>query len=112
MERISFNRDWRFHLGDWLWSRWVEPDDSAWRALDLPHDWSIELPRDAANPSTTFGGFFPMGRGWYRKTFDAPEDWRGKAVYIEFEGVYMNAEVWLNDQFPGPPSLRLYQLSL
>ena len=101
MQKLSFNREWRFHLGDWLWSRWIEPDDSAWRVLDLPHDWSIELPRDPANPSGNLGGYFPMGCGWYRKSFDVPEDWRGKKVAIEFEGVYMNAEVWLNNQFLG-----------
>ena len=54
-----------------------------------------------ANPSGTAGGFFPMGRGWYRKTIAAPEEWRGKKVIVEFEGVYMNAEVWLNDNFIG-----------
>src|SRR5690606_10838272 len=64
-------------------------------------DWSITLERGPDEPSGASGGFFPMGRGWYRKTFTAPREWQGKNVFIEFEGVYMNAEVWLNENFLG-----------
>lgn len=100
MQRHCFDRDWRFHLGD-LADQWREPDDSAWRRLDLPHDWSIELERAPESPSGASGGFFPMGRGRYHKHFVAPEEWRGQQVLVEFEGVYMNAEVWLNEHFLG-----------
>jgi len=101
MQKRSFNQTWRFHLGDPF--RFFGPvvDESAWRVLDLPHDWSIELDRDPANPSGVSNGWFAMGRGWYMKDFDAPEEWRGKRVLIEFEGVYMNAEVWLDKDFLG-----------
>jgi len=101
MQRIDLNRDWRFHLGDPSGAFWTQPDPSGWRTLDLPHDWSIELPRSADAPSTASGGCYPMGRGWYAKTFTAPIDWTGKKVLIEFEGVYMNAEIWLNHHFVG-----------
>jgi len=101
VQRRRFDQEWRFHLGDIPEGRWREPDDSTWRLVDLPHDWSIELERDPANPSGSAGGYFPMGLGWYRKTFAAPEAWRGNKVRVEFEGVYMSAEAWLNGHFLG-----------
>lgn len=101
MKKHAFNRQWRFYLGDPPSARWGELNDSDWTALDLPHDWSITLERGPDEPSGASGGFFPMGRGWYRKTFTAPREWQGKNVFIEFEGVYMNAEVWLNENFLG-----------
>ena len=101
MQKQCFDREWRFHLGDPPEGRWREPDDSTWRVVDLPHDWSIELDRDPANPSGASGGYFATGRGWYRKRFAAPEAWGGRKVFVEFEGVYMNAEVWLNEHYLG-----------
>lgn len=71
-------------------------DDAAWRAVTLPHDWSIEGTFDKANPMGGAGGFLPTGIGWYRKSFPAPVDWRGKQISIAFDGVYMNSEVWIN----------------
>ena len=101
MQRQPFNSDWRFHHGepighDWWW---MEPDTTTWRTVDLPHDWSVELPRKADNPSGVSNGFFEMGRGYYRKSITPAEDWRGKKVFVEFEGVYMNAEIWLDEHF-------------
>jgi beta-galactosidase len=101
MERQPFNRGWRFHLGDVEHARWKDPDDSSWRWVDLPHDWSIEGDRDPANPSGSSGGYFPTGRAWYRKSFVAPPEWAGRKVFLEFEGVYMNAEIWVNREFLG-----------
>jgi beta-galactosidase len=101
MEKILFDQAWRFHLGDPTGARWREPDYSTWRLLDLPHDWSIELPRQPDAPSQASGGYSQMGRGRYHKTFTAPEAWRDKQVWVEFEGVYMNAEVRLNGELLG-----------
>jgi beta-galactosidase len=64
--------------------------------VDLPHDWSIEGNFDAKAPTGAAGGFRQAGVGWYRRTFTAPAAWKGKDVSVEFEGVYMNAEVWIN----------------
>ncbi|HEY3206314.1 MAG TPA: glycoside hydrolase family 2 TIM barrel-domain containing protein, partial [Gaiellaceae bacterium] len=102
MEKLDFDRGWRFHLGDIPGGIWSDRlDDSSWRSLDLPHDWSIELERDPTEVSGSDGGFFPTGVGWYQKRLPVPDDWRGKKVLIEFEGVYMNAEVWLDEHFLG-----------
>ena len=53
-------------------------DDTGWRVVDLPHDWSIELERDPASPSGSAGGYFPAGVGWYQKRFSVPAEWKGK----------------------------------
>jgi len=99
MQRQSFNLNWEFHLDEGSKRHWIRPEEIKWRSLNLPHDWSIELERGPQNPCQAAGGYFPMGRGEYRKTFSAPDDWRGKKVYVEFEGVYMNAEIRLNEHF-------------
>jgi len=99
MQKQSLTQSWRFRLDEHPGDFWHKVDDSAWRKLDLPHDWSIELERAATNPSVASGGYFPMGRGIYQKTLCVPEEWRGKKVFVEFEGVYMNAEVRVNEHF-------------
>ncbi len=101
MRKINFTKDWRFFLGDPVTKGWHTPDDSGWQKVDLPHDWSITLERKPDNPSTASGGFFTNGRGWYHKHFMAPTEWQNKVVRIQFEGVYMNAEVRLNGHFLG-----------
>ncbi len=102
MRRLEFDCGWRFHLGDIPDGIWRdELDDSAWRAVDLPHDWSIELERGPASPSGGAGGYFPTGVGWYQKRFPVTEELRGTTVLVEFEGVYMNAEVWLDEHCLG-----------
>jgi beta-galactosidase len=102
-----FDFDWRFHRGGAQSAETMTFDDSKWRKIDLPHDWSIEdLPgtaspfnRDAISQSN--GGFTTGGTGWYRKSFTIPVDQKGKKVLIQFDGVYMNAEVWLNGRSLG-----------
>jgi len=92
----NFDTDWKFYLGDIPDASKTDFNDHSWRSLDLPHDWSIEGETAIDNPSEGDGGFFPTGVGWYRKTFTTPENWKGKLVSSYFEGVYMNAEVFLN----------------
>ncbi len=72
-----------------------EFDDSAWRAVRLPHDWAIEGPFDPkANPQT---GALPIfGTGWYRKSFALPASAKGKYFSIEFDGAMANSKVWVN----------------
>ena len=91
----DFNFDWRFRLGDnELYAKDVY-DDSGWRVLHLPHDWSIEGEFSLNNPSTPSGGALPGGVGWYRKRFTTP-DISGKVVNVEFDGVFMNSTVYVN----------------
>ena len=92
----SFDHAWRFHLADVAGAQEVSFNDSAWRALDLPHDWSIEGAFSEQNPAGVGGGALPGGIGWYRKTFSLPAGDTGKIVFIEFDGVYRNSEVWIN----------------
>lgn len=95
--RISFNKDWRFQLGETNADvTAVAFDDRGWRSLQLPHDWSIELPFDKDSPTGTGGGALRGGLGWYRKTFTVPASAQGKKVFIDFDGVYMNSEVLIN----------------
>ena len=95
-ERMNFDRDWTFHLGEITEAASPDFDDSSWRRLNLPHDWAIEGDFSQENPSGTGGGALPGGIGWYRKTFTVgPED-EGRKVFIDFDGVYMNSEVFIN----------------
>ena len=95
-QELNADPGWRFFLGDPSGAEAASFNDSGWRTLDLPHDWSIEGVPEAKNPTEAGGGFFPAGVGWYRKTFTAPADWKGKQVSIEFEGVASKATVYLN----------------
>ena len=96
-----FSNDWKFQLGNIDNAQSVDMDDSNWRALDLPHDWSIEGQIDQSNPTSNDGGYFPAGIGWYRKAFDVPSEWKDKKTAIYFDGVYMNAEVFINGKSLG-----------
>lgn len=100
-KRVSFNQGWRFHLGDVADAQNTGLDDSQWRQLDLPHDWSIEGEFSENAPSGTGGGALPGGLGWYRKTFTVPMNSKGKLVFVDFDGVYRNSEVWINGEYLG-----------
>lgn len=81
-------------------------DDRSWRPLDLPHDWVAELPF-APNAShshgyKTVGYAFPeYSVGWYRKHFVVEEKERGRRFFLEFDGVFRNARVWVNGFYCG-----------
>src|SRR5687767_14548863 len=98
-QAILFNDDWKFFLGGALGADNISFDDSQWRKLDLPHDWSIEdlpgrnSPFDRGAISQASGAFTTGGTGWYRKTFVIPAEQKGKLVRFRFDGVYMNADV-------------------
>lgn len=92
----NFDSDWKFKLGDPQNANQLKYDDSSWRNLDLPHDWSIEGEYDEENAMADRGGYLPAGIGWYRKSIKVPQDWKGKHVEIVFDGVFMNSTVWLN----------------
>jgi beta-galactosidase len=117
----SFDLGWKFLRGDAAGAEAKDFDDSKWRMLDLPHDWSIEdlTPTSEAtgegtiwvggNTPTKIGpfdvassagqeatGWVVGGTGWYRKHFRLPAIGENAQVEIRFDGVYMNSEVWIN----------------
>ncbi|WP_309122155.1 glycoside hydrolase family 2 TIM barrel-domain containing protein [Paenibacillus sp.] len=94
--RYSFDRNWRFALGDPDGAQAAAFDDGGWRTVHAPHDWSVEGAFDEHAPSGGDGGYLPGGVGWYRKTFVAEEAWRDRKVTVQFDGVYMNSDVWVN----------------
>ncbi|HOO98520.1 MAG TPA: glycoside hydrolase family 2 TIM barrel-domain containing protein [Bacteroidales bacterium] len=100
-ERVieNFNYGWKFHKGEIAGAHDITFNDSGWRDLDLPHDWSIEGPFSRDNSSCT--AYLPGGTGWYRKSFTLPSEGRGRKVFIYFDGVYNNSEVWINGHFLG-----------
>jgi beta-galactosidase len=105
--KASFNADWKFNLGEADGADKPGFTDTAWRSLDLPHDWMIEGP-PGKDPSLMEGPFDPNspggggngwlngGVGWYRKSFTVPAADKGKHIAIDFDGIYMLSHVWIN----------------
>jgi beta-galactosidase len=104
---VNFDKNWHFHLGGLIGGEHPLLDDSKWRILDLPHDWSIEDRPGTRSPfnkdaiSQVNGGFTAQGTAWYRKSFTVPVSDKNKHVIIQFDGVYMNADVYVNGQHVG-----------
>lgn len=92
----KFNAQWHFRLGDSNAFSEADFDDSGWRVLNLPHDWSIEGTFSPENPAGVGGGALPGGVGWYRKSFTVSPADSGMIFRVGFDGVYMNSEVWIN----------------
>ena len=94
--------DWRFQKGGALKAEDPKYDDSKWRIINLPHDWSIENLPNSNSPfsqealSQVNGGFTTGGTGWYRKSFVIPEGQSSKRIVIQFDGIYMNPEIFIN----------------
>lgn len=96
--RENIDAQWKFMLGDPEGAEEPDYDDSSWRTLNLPHDWAIEGDFSAHNPSGYAGGALPGGVGWYRKVLnvDSAHLANGAKVYIDFDGVYMLSNVYVN----------------
>jgi beta-galactosidase len=100
-QQIPLDAGWKFSLGDFDGANRPDFDDGTWRSLDVPHDWSIEGPFDRLNPAGGAGAFLPAGVGWYRQHFTLPTDLTGRRVFVEFDGVMANSDVWINDTHLG-----------
>ncbi|MGA7723461.1 MAG: glycoside hydrolase family 2 TIM barrel-domain containing protein [Ignavibacteriaceae bacterium] len=100
-EKILFDYGWKFLQADTKGAEQTNFNDTRWRTLNLPHDWSIEgeFKEDAKTKGA--GGYLPTGIGWYRKHFNLSADHTGQNIWIEFDGVYMNSDVWINGQHLG-----------
>ncbi|MDP5229136.1 MAG: DUF4982 domain-containing protein [Cellulophaga sp.] len=101
-EPISMDEGWKFHKGGAYGAEQPNFDDTSWRNINVPHDWSIEdlegtnSPFDPNAHTQVNGGFTTGGTAWYRKSFIMPSNDSDKISTIQFDGVYMNAEVWIN----------------
>jgi beta-galactosidase len=118
-ERLLMDFGWKFHLGnEWGIAQNLAKagtgsgpastsfSDASWRTVNLPHDWVIELPFDQGADGSH--GFKPVGPGfatnnvaWYRRTFELPKADAGKRLWLEFDGVFRDAEVFVNGWFVG-----------
>ena len=112
----NLNRDWRFQAGPTPEAVAPQYVDTAWRVVNLPHDFQIEQPwiapaadekadldNGVANIKSRLSsrGFKEMGEGWYRKTFDARPEWKGRRVLLDFEGIMLVGDVYFNGQKVG-----------
>ncbi|WP_377179291.1 glycoside hydrolase family 2 TIM barrel-domain containing protein [Namhaeicola litoreus] len=100
-QKTLFNDNWQFYLQENEEVSLGELPEAKWKSLHLPHDWSIEGKISKDNPSGHFGGYFPGGLGWYKKSFEFSKAWKNKMVSIIFDGVHKNSEVWINDHYLG-----------
>jgi len=91
---LLFDDEWLFHKGEISHGEKGGAPGTQWRNVQIPHDWSIEEPFSDEWASAT--AYLPGGIGWYKKSFTAPASWKGKKVFINFDGVYKNSEVWIN----------------
>ena len=93
---VSLDPDWKFLQAESPGAESPDFDDSTWRKLDVPHDWSIAGGFKESAPTCGAGGWLPSGVAWYRKEITLPLGSGGKCVWIEFDGVMENSDVWLN----------------
>lgn len=115
-ERISLNRDWRFARGDNEAAMKISFNDKDWETVNVPHDFLISQPwvapgadekADLTNPVANVKsrlsarGFKEMGKGWYRKSFTPPASWKGKRILLDFEGIMLVGDVYLNGERVG-----------
>src|SRR5690349_21242427 len=84
---LNFNKGWKFSNTDDSNAKHLNYNDSKWRNVDLPHDWSIESSFSDQYPATNQGGALPGGISWYRKTFSMPASAKSKLTRIVFDGV-------------------------
>ncbi|HLP25165.1 MAG TPA: hypothetical protein VK477_05785 [Acidobacteriota bacterium] len=104
-QTMPLNDDWRFHLGEAPEAVFSSFDDSAWRRVDVPHDYVIEEAFTEKNPAPRvetkpdwywLHAFLPVRQAVYRKTFTVRADAAGKRLWLEFDGVFNNSRYWLN----------------
>ncbi|HEY8902155.1 MAG TPA: hypothetical protein VIM48_00520, partial [Chthoniobacterales bacterium] len=85
-EKLNFNREWKFQIGDRAGAEATSFNDAKWEDIGLPHSFSM--------PYFAAGNAFYVGYGWYRKHFDLPKKWVGKRLFLDFEGAFQDAEIY------------------
>lgn len=99
MKTILLNEHWKFHYGDCPEAWYKGYDTSSWTDITIPHDWSVSMPFSKEYSSGT--GYLAGGIGWYQTTFFLPESYKNKKIWIVFDGVYKNSQVWVNSYYQG-----------
>jgi beta-galactosidase len=100
-QRLLMDLNWKFSQTDSVDADKPSFNDSKWRTLNLPHDWSIENEFVQTAPTGGGGGYLPTGVGWYRKHFVLPKSTISQNVWIDFDGIYQNSDVWINGHHLG-----------
>lgn len=100
-QRTLMDIGWKFSLTDTIGAEKPGFSDSKWRTLNLPHDWSIEGEFSDKEATGGGGGYLPTGIGWYRRHFNIAAADLKKNIWIEFDGVYQNSDVWINGHHLG-----------
>ena len=95
-EVLPLDDGWRFLKGDAPGAAQPGFDDSKWPTVNVPHDWSIAGPFARTNRAGGAGAFLPSGVAWYRNHFSLPSADLGRRVFVEFDGVMQNSDVWIN----------------
>ncbi|OLF49942.1 glycoside hydrolase family 2 [Streptococcus acidominimus] len=98
-KKVQFDNDWKFSLGDRAGASTPTYDDSSWKLINLPHDFS--LTQDYTRAGEAESGYKPGGIGWYRKVFAIGEEAAKGRVSLDFDGAYMETEVFINGQSLG-----------
>lgn len=98
---LPLDADWRFLQGEVAGAEQPGFDDSRWPVVQVPHDWSIAGPFVQTNLTGPAGAFLPAGVAWYRKHFALPSGDLGRRVFVEFDGVMQNSDVWINGRHLG-----------
>ena len=91
-EKININREWKFKLGDYPGAEAETYNDKDWSNINLPHNFSIPYFQSAQ---------WYTGYGWYRKYFDVPAQWKTKRIFVEFEGAFRDAQIFVNGKLVG-----------
>ncbi|MPQ42432.1 glycoside hydrolase family 2 TIM barrel-domain containing protein [Clostridium tarantellae] len=98
---MNFNNNWKFNLNDGINFANNSYNDSFWRTLRLPHDWSIEFNFNKNSEGGSSAGFLDGGTAWYRKTFKFLSPIKNKKVFISFDGVYVESTLYVNENIIG-----------
>ncbi len=98
MKSILLNQ-WKFHYKDCTDAWYKGCSDKDWEEVTVPHDWSVHMPFLKEYSSGT--GYLAGGIGWYRTAFYLPESYQNKRIFITFDGVYKNSQVWCNSYYLG-----------
>jgi len=101
---FELNGGWSFYRGDVQGAEKPDFNDSDWRHVSVPHDWSIEdlpgqaNPFDEKAPFRADQGYMLGGIGWYRRIVTLPADVATKTVLLRFQAVFMDARIWINGE--------------